>query len=193
MNELPSVLWAYRTTPQRSTGETPFSLAYGMDAVIPLEIGLPTIRTEAYSHENNKERIVEQLDMIEERRERALIKLTREHPTMMSHDHPRCHDLEVQNRVLITRTKNPGKDSINKGKNEMSKVRLKLTPITIHTISISTADFGIEGNLVGPTDRDFFLFDFETGDPPWDSPRREKGGKTLSNQQVELACPSSTH
>ena len=75
VNKLPSVIWAYRTTPRRSTRETPFSLSYGMEAVTPLEIGLPTMRTEAYNHEQNKERIIEQLDMIEERREWALIKL----------------------------------------------------------------------------------------------------------------------
>ena len=28
--ELPNVLWAYRTTPRRSTGETSFSLTYGV-------------------------------------------------------------------------------------------------------------------------------------------------------------------
>ncbi|XP_038707287.1 uncharacterized protein LOC120002598 [Tripterygium wilfordii] len=43
VEELPSVLWAYRTTPRRSTGESPFVLAYGAEAVIPLEIGLPTL------------------------------------------------------------------------------------------------------------------------------------------------------
>ncbi|RVX08767.1 hypothetical protein CK203_010850 [Vitis vinifera] len=37
----------YRTTPGRPTGNTPFALTYGMDAVIPTEIGLPTIRTDA--------------------------------------------------------------------------------------------------------------------------------------------------
>ncbi|RVW90247.1 Retrovirus-related Pol polyprotein from transposon 17.6 [Vitis vinifera] len=42
VEELPGVLWAYRTTPGRPTGNTPFALAYGMDAVIPTEIGLPT-------------------------------------------------------------------------------------------------------------------------------------------------------
>ncbi|RVW90981.1 Pro-Pol polyprotein [Vitis vinifera] len=47
VEELPGVLWAYRTTPGRPIGNTPFALAYGMDAVIPTEIGLPTIRTEA--------------------------------------------------------------------------------------------------------------------------------------------------
>ncbi|RVW33911.1 hypothetical protein CK203_082960 [Vitis vinifera] len=47
VEELPGVLWAYRTIPRWSTGNTPFALAYGMDAVIPTEIGLPTIWTEA--------------------------------------------------------------------------------------------------------------------------------------------------
>nr|CAN72485.1 hypothetical protein VITISV_002718 [Vitis vinifera] len=38
VEELPGVLWAYRTTPGRPTGNTPFALTYGMDAVIPTEI-----------------------------------------------------------------------------------------------------------------------------------------------------------
>ena len=47
VEELPGVLWAYQTIPRRVIGNTPFALTYGMDAVIPIEIGLPTIRTEA--------------------------------------------------------------------------------------------------------------------------------------------------
>ena len=39
------VLWAYRTDPGRPTGNTYFALEYGMNAVIPTEIGLPMIRT----------------------------------------------------------------------------------------------------------------------------------------------------
>nr|XP_025640759.1 uncharacterized protein LOC112735437 [Arachis hypogaea] len=38
-DELASVLWSYRTTEQSSTGKTPFHLTYGVDAVIPVEIG----------------------------------------------------------------------------------------------------------------------------------------------------------
>ena len=45
VEELPLVLWTYRTTPQRSIGETLFSLADGTEAVIPLEAGIPTICT----------------------------------------------------------------------------------------------------------------------------------------------------
>ena len=42
---LPDVLWAYRTTPRRLTGNTPFALVYGIDAVIPMEIGMLIART----------------------------------------------------------------------------------------------------------------------------------------------------
>ncbi|XP_028076941.1 uncharacterized protein LOC114278991 [Camellia sinensis] len=71
--ELPNVLWAYRTTPRRSTGETPFALACGMEAVIPLEIGLPTIWSESFQPDLNNETVAMELDLAEERRERALI------------------------------------------------------------------------------------------------------------------------
>lgn len=45
VEELPDVLWAYRTTPGRLTGSTLFALAYGMDVVIPTEVDMPMART----------------------------------------------------------------------------------------------------------------------------------------------------
>ena len=39
VEELPHILWTYKTTPRKSTGETPFSMTYGAEAVIPLESG----------------------------------------------------------------------------------------------------------------------------------------------------------
>ena len=45
VKELPRGLWAYRTTSRKPTGESPFTLTYGMKAIIPTEIGMPTIRT----------------------------------------------------------------------------------------------------------------------------------------------------
>ena len=38
--ELPSVLWAYRTTIRTPTRETPFRLAYRSETVILAEVGL---------------------------------------------------------------------------------------------------------------------------------------------------------
>ena len=45
VEELPHVLWTYRTTPWRSTRETPFSMSYGAETVTPIETGFPTLRT----------------------------------------------------------------------------------------------------------------------------------------------------
>ena len=38
LEELPNVLWPYKTTARMPTGETPFRLIYGTEAVIPVEI-----------------------------------------------------------------------------------------------------------------------------------------------------------
>ncbi|GJR23630.1 retrotransposon protein, putative, ty1-copia subclass [Tanacetum coccineum] len=57
-----------------STGDTPFSLVYGTEAVIPAEIGMPTIRTaEVNIATNDDERRID-LDILEERREQAAIR-----------------------------------------------------------------------------------------------------------------------
>src|SRR5579862_3942722 len=37
VEELPNVLWAYRTTRRTATGETPYSLVFGTEAVSPIE------------------------------------------------------------------------------------------------------------------------------------------------------------
>ena len=75
MEELPHVLWAYRTTPHRSTGETPFSMSYGADAVIPIETGFPTLRTQSFNPSHNDEFLEKMLDLIEERRDSAMVQL----------------------------------------------------------------------------------------------------------------------
>ena len=43
------VLWAHRITPKEVTRETPFSFVFGIEAIIPVEVGLPIYRVENYS------------------------------------------------------------------------------------------------------------------------------------------------
>ena len=38
VEELPSVLWSLRTTPNQSTGYRPFFLVYGAEAILPADI-----------------------------------------------------------------------------------------------------------------------------------------------------------
>ena len=73
--ELPNVFWAYRTTPRKATNETPYSLAFEFEVVIPLEVGLPTIWTEAYDANYNKEVLAWDLNLVEKRRENTLIRM----------------------------------------------------------------------------------------------------------------------
>ena len=68
VEELSYVLWTYQTIPCRSTGETPFSMTYGVEAVIPLEIGFPTLRISSFTPSNNDGLLKKSLDLIEERR-----------------------------------------------------------------------------------------------------------------------------
>ena len=82
VDELPSVLWAYRTTSRVSTGETPFSLAFGTEALIPVEVGLNSPRMVEFNEQTehtNAEALRENLDFIEEERERACIRLEAYH------------------------------------------------------------------------------------------------------------------
>ena len=73
--ELPNVLWAYRTTPRRSTGETPFSLTYGAEVVIPAEVNLCSARVDEFNLAHNEQMMLKQLDSLEEYREAATIRL----------------------------------------------------------------------------------------------------------------------
>ena len=73
MEELPHVLWTYRTTPRRSIRETPFLMTYKVEAVIPLESGFPTLKTSLFNPSSNNELLERNLDFIEERRERAMV------------------------------------------------------------------------------------------------------------------------
>ncbi|GAA0165369.1 hypothetical protein LIER_39963 [Lithospermum erythrorhizon] len=69
VNELPIVLWSLRTTPSRVIGETPFSLVYGSEAVLPVEAGLPTYRQIWFSEDENDHRMREQLNLLNELRD----------------------------------------------------------------------------------------------------------------------------
>ena len=75
MEELSHILWTYRTTLHRSTGETPFSMTYGAEAFIPLKTGFPTLRTSSFTPSNHDGLLGKSLDLIKERRENVIVQL----------------------------------------------------------------------------------------------------------------------
>ena len=72
MDELPGVLWAYRTTTHRFIGISSFAITYGMEAIIPTEISMPTIRSDMPEQEN-EELVIKDLDTVDELRESVAI------------------------------------------------------------------------------------------------------------------------
>ena len=97
MEELSHVLWMYRTMPRRLTGETPFSMTYGAKTVIPLETGFPTLKTNSFSPSSNNNLLERSLDLIEERRESAMVQLT-----YYQHKLKRGYDVKVKLRPLVS-------------------------------------------------------------------------------------------
>ena len=70
-DHLPYVLWSDRTTPKTAIGQSPFSLVYGCEAVVPVEILIPTARYEFQTPEQNEVELSYSLDTIDEVREKA--------------------------------------------------------------------------------------------------------------------------
>nr|GEY56904.1 reverse transcriptase domain-containing protein [Tanacetum cinerariifolium] len=68
LEEISHVLWAHRTMIKSSNGETPFSLMYGAKAVIPVEIGMPTLRTTEVDVIKNDKALRVILDLLEEKK-----------------------------------------------------------------------------------------------------------------------------
>lgn len=75
--ELHGVLWACRTRPHTATQEAPFSLSYEVEAVSPADIEVPSERrtTRPENIKLNEEMLIDRLDMIEEQREKAAIRV----------------------------------------------------------------------------------------------------------------------
>ena len=66
------VLWAYRTMGKSATQETPFAMAFGTEAVAPIEVGVRSPRIEFASIERNEEALRLNLNVLEEKREQVL-------------------------------------------------------------------------------------------------------------------------
>ncbi|RWV78062.1 hypothetical protein GW17_00061029 [Ensete ventricosum] len=63
-----SILWTSRTTPKTPTGESPYSLAFGTEAVLPPEVVFPTLRIQTHDEEASNQQLRENLDLLEEKR-----------------------------------------------------------------------------------------------------------------------------
>ena len=85
LEELPNVLWAYRTTARTLTRETPFRLIYGTEAVIPVEVGVASIRQEVLHEEDNDNQLRINLDCMDEVSDKASSRMTKYQQKMVEY------------------------------------------------------------------------------------------------------------
>ena len=83
--ELPSVLWAYRTTARMPTRETPFRLTYRSEAVILAEVGLTSYKVHNHDESMNDVAISLQLDLVDEIRAMVKQRLAQYRDRMAKH------------------------------------------------------------------------------------------------------------
>jgi ribonuclease HI len=135
--ELPSVLWAYRTTVRIPTGETPFRMTYGSEAVVPVEIGLTTLRTSTYDNQQNEEQLRLNLDLIDEVRETAEARMKRYQEKMARHYNSKVKPIQFSVGDLVLRrvtlaTKDPSQGKLGPNWEGPYKVIETRRPGTYH-------------------------------------------------------------
>jgi hypothetical protein len=68
---VPIVLWAYRTTCKKLTMHTPFKLVYGLEAIVPMEYLVPSLRIFSFTDMDDtgvvRERIGQLVELEEDR------------------------------------------------------------------------------------------------------------------------------
>ncbi|GFS38896.1 hypothetical protein Acr_00g0060030 [Actinidia rufa] len=113
---LPSILWAYHTTSRIPKGETPYSMVFGTESVIPVEIGMPSFRVSTFNKETNEAELRLNLDLLEERRESAQLRQTAYKCQVAKYYNQRVRhrsflpgDLVLRKVTLSTKEPNAGK------------------------------------------------------------------------------------
>ncbi|XP_065627547.1 uncharacterized protein LOC136066723 [Quercus suber] len=115
-DELPRVLWAYKTTMMTLTWETPFKIAYRSEAVIPTEVHMVNHRVMLYQDEDNEEQLRLNLDLVDEVRMNTKQRTTRyknlmrrQYDAMVKPMRFKIGDLVLKRVSLVTRNLAHGK------------------------------------------------------------------------------------
>nr|GEV29490.1 reverse transcriptase domain-containing protein [Tanacetum cinerariifolium] len=104
LKEISHVLWVHRTMIKSSNGETPFSLTYGAEVVIPVKIGMPTLRNAEVDVIKNDKAPRVSLDLLEEKREHAAIQEAKSKAKMKKYYNARVHNTSFRPGDLVYRS-----------------------------------------------------------------------------------------
>ncbi|KAE8790704.1 hypothetical protein D1007_34909 [Hordeum vulgare] len=103
IEELPAVLWSLRTTPNRSTGFTPFFLVYGSEAIIPADMEFDSPRVTLYTEIEAKEAREDGVDILDEARDLALSRTTIYQQKMRHYHSKKIKPLSFREGDLVLR------------------------------------------------------------------------------------------
>ena len=113
---MPNVLWAYKKTARTPTGETPFRLTYGTEAVILIEVGVTSTRRAAFSEEGNDDKLRINLDCLDEVREKASNKMEKYRQKMAEYYNKRVKLRWLEVGDLVLRKVSTATKDLNQGK-----------------------------------------------------------------------------
>ena len=111
------MLWAYRMMVRTPTGETPFKMAFGIETVVPVEIGVSSIRRAWYDEKSNDEGLKLALDYLPEVRDDATKRMTLYQERMMRYYNQRVKLKRFNPRDIVLQkvseaTKDPSEEKL---------------------------------------------------------------------------------
>ncbi|XP_022019877.2 uncharacterized protein K02A2.6-like [Helianthus annuus] len=115
LEELPSVLWAIRTTEKTRHKRTPYSLVFRSEAVIPAEVGVVTQRTVNMDSEANQKETMLNLQLLQEARDQAAIQEAKYKQVMEAYYNKRVKHERFKPGDLVLRNNEASKKE-NQGK-----------------------------------------------------------------------------
>jgi hypothetical protein len=108
VDELPSMLWSLRTTPNAATKETPFFLVHGVEVVLPVEIIHEAPRVSDYDEEAPMRAREDNVDALDEARDIALARSAQYQQNLQNYHSHRMCPRSFAVRDLVLRLKQDG-------------------------------------------------------------------------------------
>jgi hypothetical protein len=112
VDELPSVLWSLRTTPNTATQETPFFLVHGAEAVLPVETLHDSPRVAAYEEEASQKSLEDDVDALDEARDKVLSRVTQYQQNLKNYHSRRLRPRSFEVADLVLRLKQDGHEKL---------------------------------------------------------------------------------
>jgi hypothetical protein len=115
LQELPSVIQSFRTTPSRATGFMPVFLVYGAEAVLPTDLEYRSPKVKGYDEDTNQRAREDSLDQLDEARDMAMMHSAKYQQALRRYQAQkvRCRDFNEGDLVLRLCQDNRGRHKLS--------------------------------------------------------------------------------